>query len=692
MATATSSSAPILFHTAPTNATSPQSTLPLKNQPAIQETPSSSKREDNKLHSFGSHDFLHIMSRAKKLTGDRELAKNFGNDVLVFSSPSANVYKSDKLDALPEPGGDAMALAYKFGGAATVSLISSHKSPHLLEYHPRSIVNIEHSYVLTVDMKADSAFFLNTSREELQNNAGKIPKNASVIISNNSMESVAGQVALLNHMRPDLKVYGHASALDDPKNNKGAIEAFRRVGTILGGKTAAIVRPLNKADSRWIKKMTEVDIPTGAAIPALFDSAGKLGRKAFLEHYKFRSLDTKQNLEEFIDIYNALNLSDVPLSEAPNGHAGVNGMRSAQKIHDRLVEPFSNNQDQLKKLGKVLLLGSTGNVGDGILRALSGRVEIDAPVRDPSRTAAKDHLGNGKHPVRQFSLASYTKEDFAADTAFIAAAVPREKGTTDRAGQLKPNLMQVMIPLMAKIPANVRLIQVITNPCADMAYAAWLLRPDLAGKISSHSGTDLVRQQNHVQHPNDPETYFTFGPHSPNQVNVDLDKNFVDASIATKASDINRRSGGQATTDPTSLSSIYEALNIIDVKQSSYALPLTTSEAEELQRFLRESGNEALKHIEVHEGLAPTLPRKNGAINWGMLQRARDDVPGFLPKAVPAIDELVLGRNTVLDIIAHMVNEKRPDLAERVDHEWVLQNRARLLGILDGAPQTTASR
>lgn len=582
-----------------------------------------------------------------------------------------------------------MALAYKFCGSGTVALISSHKSPHLLEYHPRSIVNIQHSESLTEGMKADSAFFLNTSREELQQNANNIPRGACITISNNSSEQVAEQVALLAHLRPDLQVYGHASVLTDPKNNKGAIEAFRRVGSVLGGEKAVVMRPLKKADSAWIQKKTGVEISAGTAIPALFDQAGKLDRKSFLDnfhsnpHNKDQEVIARAQLQQFAAIHKNL---DIP--EVVKEKTGVFSIQGTKNIlnSSSLLKKQEPQEDQLEKLGKVLIFGSTGNVGDGLLRALSGRVEIDAPVRNPARTSAADHLGNVKYPVRQFRLDAYSQTGFSADTAFIAASAPRDKSRTDRAGQLIPNFEQVMIPLMAKIPSGVKLIQVITNPCADMAYAAWLLRPDLADKISSHSGTDLVRQQEHVTDRNNPDTYFTLGPHSPTQVNVDLSSNIIDRSIATKASDINRRSGGQATTDPTSLSSIYEALNIINGTQSSYAIPLTTTEAENLQTYFRTSGVEELKNVVVPEGLALTLPRKNGEINWKMLEQARDHVPDFVRNTIPAIEELNLGRTTILNHVVSMVNAKQSQLAGQVDHDWVLQHRDRLLDILSETP------
>ncbi|WP_258398726.1 hypothetical protein [Herbaspirillum rubrisubalbicans] len=663
-------------------------TLPARSAAALHETGSGPR-----THVFGTKNFMKLVRHsAPKPSGDINIAKRFGKNVIVYSSPSSNVKKSPNPDALPEPGGDAMALAYKFCGSGKISLISSHKSPHLLEYHPRSIVNIQHSESLTEGMQGDSAFFLNTSREELQQNVKNIPHGACVTISNNAGEQVAEQVALLAHVRPDLQVYGHASMFADPKNNKGAIEAFRRVGAILGGEKSVVMRPLNKADSSWIRNTTGVDISAGTAIPALFDKAGKLDRKSFLDNFKATPHNPEQEeiartkLQQFAAIYNALDLREVTADTKKKKTGILASIMNGPSVSSKAEK----QSDPLEKLGKVLIFGSTGNVGDGILRALSGRVEIDAPVRNPARASAADHLGNVKYPVRQLALSAYSQNDFSADTAFIAASAPRDKSRTDRAGQLIPNLEQVMIPLMAKIPSNVKLVQVITNPCADMTYAAWLLRPDLAGKISSHSGTDIVRQQEHVADRDNRDTYFTFGPHSPNQVNVDLSTNVIDRSIATKASDINRRSGGQATTDPTSLSSIYEALNIVSGEQSSYAIPLTAIEAEKLQDFLHTSESEELKNIVISEGLAFTLPRKNGEINWEMLEKARDQVPDFMRNTLPSIEELNLGRQTILDHIVSVIQKKRPELAAQVDQEWVLQHRHQLLEILNETSPATS--
>jgi hypothetical protein len=675
----------------------------------------------------------HIAASATQ--GDMKTAHSFSRPVAIYSSPSANVTKSAHVDALPEPGSDAMALAYKFSGMDHIHFISSHKSPHLLEYHPRSIINLCHSSKLNDVDRPQSTFLLNTTEDEVKQNAGEFPKNADVIVSNNAMRSVIHQVALLGRMRPDLRIYGHASFTRDDKNQKGAIEAFRRVGALLEGEKSVVVHVLNEQDRHWIARETGVEMPPGAAIQAGFDRHGKLDRKSFLAELNSRRPDPAEvvtallgagsaavlrasneedrqaigqagasgtagrvishkgtsnrddfiaNLQSFRQMNAMLDLSAVTPLQA--------GAPATGRIRDALRRALPNRKDPLKALGTVLLLGSTGNVGDGILRALSGRVRIDAPVRDTARVKDASYLGNMKYPVRQLPLATYGAQgNPGADTVFIAASAPRDKSRTDRAGQLIPNIDGVMIPLLPKIPASARLVQVITNPCADMAFAVWLLRPDLAGKIASHSGTDIVRQQEHVAKPHDANSFFTFGPHSPKQLNVDLAAKRIDPSIATKANDINKRSGGQATTDPTSLSSIYEAMNILTGKQSSYAFPLTREEASRLQRFLRESGTPSLRDIEVHEGTAPTLPRKHREIHWDLLEKGRR-VPGFLDHVALAIEELNLGRLTVLQHIASEVARRQPKSADgaQVDLEWALRHRDGLLSLLN-APGHAAS-
>lgn len=637
---------------------------------------------------------------------DMKTAHSFRQPVVIYSSPRANVTKSPRDGAMPEPGSDAMALAYKFSGMDQIHLVSSHKSPHLLEYHPRSIINLRHSTKLNEVDKPQSAFLLNTGEDEIKQNASGFPRNAEVIISNNAMQSVIHQVALLGRLRPDLKIYGHASFTPDNKNQKGAIESFRRMGALLNGEKAVVVHVLNEQDRLWIARETGVEMPPGAAIQACFDRHGKLDRKSFLAELNSRRPDPAEVTHALVGTGGTAG-PIIPRRDLPNRDDFIANLQSfrqmnamqelcavtplqagapaAGRMRDALRRALPSRQDPLRVLGKVLLLGSTGNVGNGILRALSGRVRIDAPVRDTTRVQDASHLGTAKHPVRQLPLTAYGMHgDRGVDTVFIAASAPRDKSRTDRAGQLVPNIGGVMIPLLPKIPSSAKLVQIITNPCSDMAFAAWLLRPDLASKIASHSGTDLVRQQEHVTKPHDANTFFTFGPHSPKQVNVDLAAKRIDPSISVKADDINRRSGGQPTTDPTSLAGIYEAMNILTGEQSSYAFPLTRDEAGRLQRFLRESGMPALQDIEVHEGTAPTLPRKHREIHWDLLEKGRQ-VPGFLDNVGPAIEEINLGRLTVLQHIVSEVARKQPKIADgaQLDIEWVLRNRDGLLSLLN---------
>ncbi len=583
------------------------------------------------------------------------------------------------MERLPEPGKDAMALLYKFCGTPSLNIVSSAKSPHLLEYLPGQIVKVEHAVVLEPSAPSTSAFMLNTSLDELKKNAGRFPADSRIIISGNDSRSVAQQVAYLSHVRADLQVSGHASTIHDPDNIRGAVDAFRRVGTMLCGDTAVVTAPLKASDSAWVARKTGCRVPTGTAIPASFDAAGNLDRKAFSAFLRAERPGVNQSLTQAIDAFNELDLPAASES-AVAGQAQIRYMRRPKPENAYHVDA------DIKSLGKVMVFGSTGNVGSALVEVFSGRTTVYAMKRNIEKSPV-DSLGSPAYPVFELSDKEIP-EGLIPDTVFLAASAPRPTDAhgriiVDRAAMLEANLEQILIPALRKLPSGVRLVQVITNPCSDMAFAAWLLRPDLAGKISGHAGTDLVRQQRHVARPEDPGAYFTFGPHSPGQVNVDLADNRIDPDIAVKGNDIARRSGGQPATDPTALSSILEAINISRQVRSSYALPLTAQEARALTRFLDEATPQGQAAHTVSEGLAITVPRKSdGTIDWDMLRQASDTIPGFAGKANAAVAELENGRRNVLDKLIRLVITRHPELPTPPDHDWILANRHRLLDLV----------
>lgn len=207
------------------------------------------------------------------------------------------------------------------------------------------------------------------------------------------------------------------------------------------------------------------------------------------------------------------------------------------------------------------------------------------------------HLGTPDNPIAEYGLESlpdyWHSESGEAEgppskTIFLTASVPKPvrdgKVVTDRPAIMRGNL-EVMVGALRKIPATVGQIQVITNPSTEMAFAAWLLRPDLPGAVvACHAGTDTTRQRARVIDPDRPDTYFTLGPHEKEQVNVDLEaregQGAIDEAIPTMGGDITRRSGGQAATVTTGLASLNEAYDIYTGKPGSYAVPLTAPEAE----------------------------------------------------------------------------------------------------------------
>jgi hypothetical protein len=60
-----------------------------------------------------------------------------------------------------------------------------------------------------------------------------------------------------------LRIYGHASFTPDDKNQKGAIETFRRVGVLLEGEKSVVVHVLNEQDRHWTARETGVQMPPG---------------------------------------------------------------------------------------------------------------------------------------------------------------------------------------------------------------------------------------------------------------------------------------------------------------------------------------------------------------------------------------------------------------------------------------------
>ncbi|HEV2611507.1 MAG TPA: hypothetical protein VGU61_14655 [Noviherbaspirillum sp.] len=633
-----------------------------------------------RIRPCGTKQFLALFNnKASGLPNDAELAKAFGNSVTVYSSRSKEVRHPHNPARLPEPSKDSMALLYKFCGTPSLKMISSVKSPHLLEYLPGQIVNVQHSVALDPSAPSTSAFLLNTTLDELKESAARFPANSRVVIAGNDSRSVAQQVAFLSHARADLQVIGHASTFHDPDNTRGAIDAFRRVGTMLRGETAVVTAALKTRDSAWIGRKTGCRVPAGTAITAPFDARGRLDRNAFAAFLRAERADANQSLMGAVNAFDEINLPTISAGAiAPQMHTSRLRRKKPVDAH--------HADAGIKSLGKVMVFGSTGNVGSALVEVMSGRTTVYAMKRNIAKTPV-DSLGNAAHPV--FELGDREiPEGMVPDTVFLAASAPRptdEHGRiiVDRAAMLETNLEQVLIPAISKLPAGIRLVQVITNPCSDMAFAAWLLRPDLAEKISGHSGTDMVRQQQHVARPGDPGSYFTFGPHSPGQVNVDIERNAIDPDIAVKGDDIARRSGGQPATDPTALSSVLEAINITNHVRSSYALPLTALEAAELTSFLAEVTPRGQDLQAVSEGVAITVPRNSdGAIDWDMLRKASDNLPEFAGKANAAVAEVEGGRRSVLDKLVRMVDAKHPELRAHLNHDWILANRERLLSLV----------
>lgn len=558
-----------------------------------------------------------------------------------------------------EPSDAAMALLWKFSGSTAISMVSQTRPAHTLKYIPDEL-SFSHS---TRPVDACSQFALQPSGIDIRHLARASRPHTTVALVGRDAEDIARKTALLFNLRPDLNIFGCTPDLpggpQQIHESAVGVDAFHRIANVQAGGSGFLAAPLTRRDALWINQLTGRATRPGEVIFAP-QAAHGIDRALFTRWWQVQPDVVCRRLDAAVRPNPELLPVELACPPTPGGAPGLKTTRQA-----------------IRRLGSTVVFGSTGNIGSAITEALGGKVPLTTVSRRFD-TVPHRHLGSPLHPVVQ---ASAVPPGTDIKTAFLTASVPwrrcpkTQRIIFDRAALLEDNLTGILIPQLRTLPESTRVLQIITNPSSELAYAAWLLRPDLEHAISAHVGTDIVRQRAHVKNPNDTDSWFTFGPHSPAQVNVDLADGSIDQQVPILGKILNDEAGDRSVTDPTGLSSIVEAARLHSHLPGCYGLPLTANEARQLSVFMRD---EAGRPIAVSEGIAPTLPRdENRRIRWELLKKALS-VDEFAQRAHAALAEMEEGRNTVLDCLARYAAQQLPGV-DCVDPQWVLDNREKLL-------------
>ncbi len=578
----------------------------------------------------------------------------------LFGDQTSIICRQDR-----EPSDAAMALLWRFGGACPITMVSQTQPAHLLRYIPHDFA-FQHS---GKPVQASAQFLLTPSTLDIRSAARSAPPHGTIIIVGTDDSQTARHLGLLENLRSDLTLFGCTGALPEGTRQMHpatiGTDAFDRMVCQRTGGSSFVAGALTRRDAAWLNQTTGGTLKAGDVIFAPFAAHG-LDRSLFARWRTEMPDQVEQRLNNAIrpDV----ELLPLALVSPPSvdGQPGLRNLRHA-----------------IRKLGPTVVYGATGNIGSAIAEALGGKIPVTAISRQGC-CPRLETLGSPRHTLRQGKSlsASQTDED-AVRTVFMTASVPwlrcprTNRVIFDRAALLEDNLQNVLIPQLREIPAGVKVVQIITNPSSDLTYAAWLLRPDLAGAISAHVGTDIVRQHAHVRFPDRPDTWFTVGPHSPNQVNVDLAAGTIDPKVPLLGRILNDDAGDRSVIDPTGLSSIVEAARLHTHQAGCYGLPLSAEEAKALTEFMdREMG----RPITVSEGIAPTLPRDSQRqIRWDMLRRA-GGIPEFPDRMHTALQEMEAGKMQILEALVRRASARQPQ-AGTVNVQWVLDNRDKLLSM-----------
>jgi hypothetical protein len=564
---------------------------------------------------------------------------------------------------------------------ANVAFSTQEAPPNIFADFPKEITNVVLTRSTGTLGASDTVIFPDCSDKKIMSDAPFLKKNGRVIISAGDIDSALKKTALLHAIRPDLELYGHATnqAVDNAMPTPATpVAASYAVADILVGERAVVVRPLGDSDAKWLSRLSGVTINQGTVILAGFNRAGTIDRVEFETMFRAGPSGLRDQLTQAV----ALNQRWIRDMASP-----IDDARLASAIKDQLGRPArvpgvlvnrQTSREQIMTLGPTVVYGASGNIGNAISKALCANgVQVCGIARQPGSAM----FGVFAELTDPKPLASATVPSaFVPDTVFLTSSAGWPKDADgnivfDRSKLLEVNV-KILAPIFTELSSQARII-VISNPCSEMAYLGWLLRPDLADKIFSHSGTDVTRQRNRAPFPEDS---FTVGPHSPAQVNVKRTRQGgleIDRGIARLGQlHQERSSDGNSVTVPTATAAIWEGISIANNKAQSLALPLSAEEARALTAFM-------VLHqqaIEVSEGIAITLPRDaRRRIRWNMLTGAAGQLPGFSEKFRHAISAMEDGRIALLQSVVNTVNSGRPEEA-MIDRQWVLDNRGIVLG------------
>jgi hypothetical protein len=559
---------------------------------------------------------------------------------------------------------------------ANVAFSTQEAPPNIFADFPKEITNVVLTRSTGTLGASDTVIFPDCSDKKITGDAPFLKKNGRVIISVGDIDSAIKKTALLHAIRPDLALYGHATnhAEDNAMPTPATpVAASYAVADMLVGERAVVARPLGDSDANWLSRLSGVAIDQGAVIMANFNRAGTIDRVEFEAKFRAEPTSLQEQLAQTVGL-NQRMLRDMagPIDDARLATAVKDQLGRPAYIPGVLVDRQAS-REQMMTLGPTVVYGASGNIGNALSKALCANgVQVCGIVRQPSSTI----FGVFAELTEPKPLASTTVPAvFVPNTVFLTSSASWPKDADgnivfDRSKLLEANV-KILTPVFKDLSPQARTV-VISNPCSEMAYLGWLLRPDLADKIFSHSGTDVTRQRNRAPFPEDS---FTVGPHSPAQVNVKrnrLGKLEIDRRIPLLGQQHQERSSdGNSVTIPTATAAIWEGISIVNNKAQSLAMPLSADEARTLSAFMAQQG----QATEVNEGIAITLPRDaQRQIRWDMLTEAAEQLPGFSEKFRHAISAMEDGRSALLQSVVDTVNLGRPEEA-MIDRQWVLDNR-----------------
>ncbi len=599
------------------------------------------------------------------------------------------------------------------GVGRSMSIACDDTPPNLLNDFPATVTNVVATRQVGAVAAADTMFLLECSTLKTIENAKYIKPQGRVVIAGGELHRVAEQVAVLKQLRPDADIFGHAAsefALYAPSSVADPVQASYQTAAMLDGEAVTMVRPLRGEDAAWISEQVGCAIKPGTAIPAPYLKNGRLDRTSCNALLESPHTGLKDAIEQLALPQEApSNAISAALKTARKECRKFTSVQRARRAPGIAIDAAKVDR-QVATLGPTVVYGASGSIGSALLKWLAkSGIPLCGVMRKPDRK----FLRGFDSPRFDLVIDDKVPDSFAARTAFITASTGWSKDAAgniifDRGRLLSANV-DILTPIFMRLPTDIRQVIVISNPCSEMAYLGWLVRPDLSRNLFAHAGTDVTRQMNRVKDPSDTSRYGTAGPHSPMQVNWEMKKNrrgsaavktntfssdAVQNTAEVGAAETTQPSGhidaripllGQmhqsrsrdknSVTVPTAAASIFEAINIATHAPQSYARPLTSHEAEQMTTLMQQYGQKII----VSEGISPTLPRDAQCeIRWDMLSEALDGVPDFSPKLFAALQAMEEGRSGLLNALVKKINESRTD-NEKIDNHWIIEHRGPVL-------------